>query len=103
MPPRGEKDRSVSPGGWETFPVFTPSGGDFLPVVLPGGGDFFPAMLPGGGDSPLFFPPCITCLVAVSNTFIKLTGPVANPPDDLVTTSPVGLSFEKLNPVPPPD
>ena len=45
--------------------------------------------------------PCFTTSVAASKGAMKLTGPEATPPVD-PTTSPLGRSFEKENPVPPP-
>jgi hypothetical protein len=52
--------------------------------------------------APLLLPPCFTCSVAMSNTFIKEIGPEATPPV-LLTMSLDGLSLEKEKPVPPPD
>lgn len=52
--------------------------------------------------APLLFPPCFMTSVVMSNIFMKLTGPDAGP-FVLMTISFRGLSFEKLNPVPPPD
>src|SRR5208283_672555 len=52
--------------------------------------------------APLLVPPCFTASVALSNTVMNDMGPEDIP---LVepTTSPLGLSLEKLKPVPPPD
>lgn len=52
--------------------------------------------------APLLFPPCFITSVVMSNIFMKLTGPDAGP-FVLITMSFLGRSFEKLNPVPPPD
>ena len=52
--------------------------------------------------APLLVPPCFTASVAVSNTVMKDIGPDEMPFVE-PTTSPFGLSLEKLNPVPPPD
>ncbi len=47
-------------------------------------------------------PPCLMTLVALSKTSMNEIGPEATPPVER-TTSPLGRSREKLNPVPPPD
>ncbi|KHO51133.1 MAG: hypothetical protein QT04_C0046G0018 [archaeon GW2011_AR11] len=50
--------------------------------------------------APLRTPPSFISLVAASYTFMNDTGPVVKP--ELSMTSPLGLSLEKLKPVPAP-
>jgi len=52
--------------------------------------------------APLRVPPCFITSVTILKTVIKDTGPLATPIVE-ATTSSLGLSFEKENPVPPPD
>ena len=52
--------------------------------------------------APRLVPPCFMASVAESNTVINEIGP-DDMPDVEPTISPDGLSFEKENPVPPPD
>ena len=52
--------------------------------------------------APRLAPPCFITSVAVLNTFINDTGPLAMPPVD-ITLSLLGLNLEKEKPVPPPD
>ena len=52
--------------------------------------------------APRRVPPCLTASVAILNTRIKLTGPLATPPV-LRTVAPAARRREKEKPVPPPD
>ena len=52
--------------------------------------------------APRRVPPCLTASVAMLNTRIKLTGPLATPPV-LRTVAPAARRRENEKPVPPPD